>query len=363
MWIYLIIIAWIVFMEFLYLKTHKEQTIEKQTRKKWKYSIATSFPIFFIMAFRASNIGNDTIGYIRQFNELKKINFDEMLNADFSLFGRLRTEKGYLVFSKVISLISGNEIFFLAVVSFILLICVVRFLVINTDDPVLGIFLFFTIGLFSFMMTGIRQSLAMSICLLAFEEAKKRHLIRFLLLIFLAFSFHKSSIIFVIVYFMVNQKLTIIKTFLLFVATFVLIRYLEPIQNLFNETLDYDYSIEKTGNGQMFLIIMVALLVFTLYKYRENVNQNKDMLVLYNMQILCVILWILRLFTRTVERPSYYFMFAILVLIPNSINKWIKQSNRRIITIVLIVLFSVLFIYRTAGDPMFNPYNFVWNLK
>ena len=210
------------------------------------------------------------------------------------------------------------------------------------------------------MMTGLRQSLAMAICLLALELAKRRKFIWFLLLVLGATMFHKSAIIFVMVYFLVNQKLTILKSVLISITTLLCYSYLEPIQEFVNEKLDYDYGIEKTGNGQIFLLLMIFLLMVTLYKYKSNITENRDMIVLYNMQVLCTLFWVLRLVSRTVERPSYYFMFGVIALLPNTVNRCNNRKNRIVLTLVILLTLGILFVYRTMGNPMLVPYSFVW---
>lgn len=363
MGIYFLIMMWLIFCSVLFHNEYMRNVCPKGVilKWKWKYCLIASLPILFIMIFRAYNIGNDTIIYIRHFRYIQQYSFAEILAGESAVMGRTTMEMGYLLFEKLLSIICQEDIFYMVVVNVILIVSVTRFIVRYSENPGLSLYLFFTIGLFSFMVTGIRQSIAICIGLYALEQAQERNAIKFICLVLLAMTFHKSAIVLAIIYFLVNQRLTILNSFIIFLVSMLGILFFKPLHEFFNERMGYEYEIEETGNGQIFLFIMIILLVLNLWQYKKNILQNEKMKVLYNMQIVCTLLWILRLISRTAERPSYYFMFSIIVIIPNTINRCVKRSNRILLVMMLMVLLGVLFVYRTIGNPLLSPYRFIWS--
>ena len=82
-----------------------------------------------------------------------------------------------------------------------------RFVGKYSSDPYFSYFLFFTI-FGTFQMTGVRQSCAMAVLMLAFDQVQKRKLIPYLLLVGLAYLFHQSSLVFLPFYFVCRRKVT-----------------------------------------------------------------------------------------------------------------------------------------------------------
>ena len=310
------------------------------------------------MAFRASNIGNDTVIYISIFDRIDSFSFKEILSSTFMMDGRMDLEKGFLLFNKVVSLFTSSSVMYLTITSTIIILSVAIFFQRYSESSVLSLYLYTTIGVYFFMITGMRQALSMSICLFGVKYAEKRKLLRFLLIVFLAASFHKSAIVFLMVYWLVNLKLSKKNIWIWLATTVVSVVFLTKIQDFVNELLGYSYSIEETGNGYLFLAIMIVLLVLSLLQYKKTIEEKPETIVLFNMQFVCFIFWILRLFTRSMERPSYYFIFGVLAVIPTVINRF-ESKSKFIIIYAATVLFAILYFHRLNGNIIFVPYEFV----
>ena len=331
-----------------YRKNCKNSTIF--VRINWIYLFLAILPIGLMIALRNKSIGADTGVYIARFKELQQIPWSE-------LFDDTRMEKGYLLFSKFInSFISTNEVVFFSICSFICMLCIGIFAYKNCKQPVLFVFLYVTLGLFTFMLSGLRQSLAMCICLLGFEFAKKRKFIPFLLVVLLAFTFHKSAVFYIFVYFIVNRMVNLKNIIIYSILAFILILNLDRVQAYIGEALDYTYQIESTGNGGIFLLIMILITGFSWYYLKDDFDDIKIRALFYK-NLIAIFFWIAILVTRTAERPSYYFLFATIALFAETIVHPKKKENQKILLLIIIGCCLLLYIYRFYSNfSSFIPY-------
>ena len=143
-------------------------------------------------------------------------------------------------------------------------------------------------------------------------------------------------------------------------------RYLQVIQDWFNEQLDYSYAIESTNSGLIFLLVLILLTVFSLimiYNRDGNLNLNKYTVGFININFISLFFWIMRLQTRVAERPSYYFLFFSCALYANALNS-VKDDKQKFLYKVIVCGFAMLlFIYRLrANFSTLVPYEFFGGL-
>ena len=84
--------------------------------------------------------------------------------------------------------------------------------------------------------------------------------------------------------------------------------YLNELQEWFNEQLDYDYGVEGETGGLVFSLVMMCITVFPIFVITINNKLTKPAQGLINVGIIATILWVVRIFTRIAERPSFYFI-------------------------------------------------------
>ena len=207
-------------------------------------------------------------------------------------------------------------------------------------------FFFAALGLYTFMFTGVRQCLAMCICLLSYEFIKGRRLVPFLLCVALAYTFHKSSILFLAAYFVYPRKLHIGNIVLYAALAGIFMLNIELIQAWFNEQLDYDYGIERTGSGLIYLLVVGSITVFSAFMMKLYHRESHAYLGAFNISVIALVFWILRLATRTAERPSYYFLFFTMASLAYGVDA-IKNRREKLVVGFLVICVSVLlFAYR-----------------
>ena len=324
----------------------------KQKRIRFWYLFFAALPMFFLIAFRHRYMGADTGMYLENFKVIVSTPWEELKDSS-------RMEYGYLVFVKLITYITENPLVFQIIYSSVYLFSVTWFANELEGENFLFLYLFGTLGMYTFMFTGVRQCLAICICLLSYRTVKNRKFIRFALFMLLAFYFHKSSILFAVTYFIYTRKLNIINVFAYIVGTALVALNLEAVQAWLNAQLDYDYEIESNTGGYIFAAVMLVITVFTIFTIVSNKALNKHSQGLINIAIIALVFWIIRIFTRVAERPSYYFLPFSFAALTYAIASMKALKEKGIMNLLVFLLPLILFIYRLMTNfASLIPYTF-----
>lgn len=310
------------------------------------------FPLFGLIAFRGATVGTDTQAYINMFNAMK----ENLFQAESSYE---RIEIGFTLLLKGLSKISGDPQILFIVQASVFYIVFVNFLKKNTLDPARFIVLFLGLNLFNFYLTGIRQAFAMSICLASYQMAKERKLIRFLLLVILAFTFHKSAIFFVAIYPLCSKKVNKNYIFYDVVAIVGAALFNERLFEIGGTVFDINYGIENAQNGYLMVGIVAITTVMSFIYYESLVDNNTDNAILVQINVISMAIWVLRLYSRTAERIALYFLPFTILLMIELFDLEQDDRNRKLFNLGSITFFSAYFIYRLNGLGLV-PYNFFW---
>lgn len=318
-------------------------------KRRWLYLLVATLPFFVMIGIRSFGIGADTGVYAAS--------FEHMISESWEgAFKNNDTEPGYIIFVKLLTFVTEDPRVYQVVCATIYFIGVYIFANQLERSPFMFLVLFATMGVFTFMFTGTRQCIAMSICLMSFFFIRKRKLIPFLLIVLLAFTFHKSAILFLVSYFIYKRKVSTINIIVYGGFSLLSVLYLENIQNFFNNALDYEYEIESTGTGFLFFAFLFALTFISIvfmFSYHTMTEQSQG---LANIAIISVFFWILRLFTRVAERPSYFFLFFACALIAFSADSIKNFKHRCILKLMIVAACIFLYVYRISSSIQFVPY-------
>ena len=185
-------------------------------------------------------------------------------------------------------------------------------------------------------------------------------------MVFLAFCFHRSAFILLLLYPVYYLRLKKLVSLLPIGATiFVVFLFRAPIFSaiyvFFRDF--YDYEISETGAYKIFLL----LLVFVGFSFviSKNSELDDETVGLRNILCLCAVLQIFAGLSSLVMRFNYYFLLFVPIVIPR-IMKYSSFKNRRIAYISEVVMngfFTFYFFYNTVfgSDTLqLYPYSFFW---
>ncbi|MCS2939711.1 EpsG family protein [Bacteroides fragilis] len=187
MWFAYYIIGSVLFFSFLFYSVNGW----KRSIRDILYLFFTFFPLLLFSSLRYPKYGTDTYVYSDMFGVFAHGNYAFYENP-------YTYEAGFMLLSKIISLMTSNfQMFLLALNLFYIWSCVC-FIRKYSPSVWLSVFLFVGMGFFDQSMNVLRQFFALSIILWAYRYLDRRVIGKFLLLVIFASLFHLSSIIFIV---------------------------------------------------------------------------------------------------------------------------------------------------------------------
>ena len=320
---------------------------DKKTRRRAFWLL---LPFFIMLALKAESVGADTDQYTRMFEVTQVDLFDKYYD---------RIEGGYRLFLIILTKIFDHPQWQYVVFAVFTFIVFVYFLERNSCKPEWFVLLFLSLNLYAFYMTGIRQAIAMTICLLAYEKIKEKKLIWFLLLVALAMSFHTAAMFFLPAYFIAHLKTTKAKIPLYIVVFIVAAIYNEELFMFAGDAFEIEYGIEETGNGYVMIGLMFIVTVLSFLRLKTLIAYNENNKYLIQLNVVHMGLWMLRLFSRTAERPSMFYTFFTILLIEQLIMSIKNKETRAIVNVGVTGFATLYFFYRLPGMGI-TPYDFFW---
>ena len=114
-----------------------------------------------------------------------------------------------------------NEQWWLVAIALFYSIVVGRLIYKESKQSAISIVMLVSLGFYYFSMTGLRQTIAMSILILGYPFLKERRFIPFAILVFIASRYHLSALAFLAVYPIANKKIGIYHIIIAAVACIV----------------------------------------------------------------------------------------------------------------------------------------------
>lgn len=314
------------------------------------------FVLWFLTAFRSEKIGSDTIAYIKYFKDF----------STNGIFNDSRIETGYQILNILVSKISNNPQFFLGFVATICYVGTGIYIYKYSDNIVFSTVLLFPVA-YGFFATGLRQAIAMIICLYAYQAIKNQKNICAILLVALASTFHTSAwiVLILLLHKFIPKKPKFVISLTAIFITLSLTGIMDEIFVLLlgNRYGGY-YENEIVTNGWLGIAyycvrnFVFYMVVFLSYKNKEQ--ENSVVLSLFTMLLITISFgFSISLFSRA----TYYFMLMSLVELPNAIYRG-TLKNKKLLTFligfVMVLYFMVTLIIRPEWNNLY-PYEFYWN--
>ncbi|MCM1218759.1 MAG: EpsG family protein [Lachnospiraceae bacterium] len=330
-------------------------TINKS--KKKRYLIFALVPVFALIAFKDQSVGADTSTYMMIFDTVKTFKSVDVVYSDTTV----NVEIGYKYLIYFLSKFFTDGSVVLYILGAFVCIALYFFITKTAKNYCLALYFFITLGFFQFAMSGIRQTIAICIVLLGYEYIKKRNLGKFILIIALAMTFHKSALVVLPAYFLSNWKISLRNTIFLMAGMSVILLFADKLLISVADVMEYNYGIEGTGNGYIFFVIVFIITLLCLISKRTLLKQNSANSILLNINFISLALWCVRLISRTAERVSLYFMPYTYVALEEYITS-VDRDNRKFYLVVSILLAGILCLYRLSGQPELSEFKFCFHI-
>ena len=139
-----------------------------ENQKKQRFVMSVFFGILLlILVLRHKTVGTDIQTYLGMFRFTSKMSFEKIL--DF-----YDGEYGYYFLTKIISLITMEDQWFIVIMALLTTIPLAVLYVKKTENAALTIAVFMTLSNFSMLFSGIRQSIALAIIAASYYFIKNK---------------------------------------------------------------------------------------------------------------------------------------------------------------------------------------------
>lgn len=335
---------------------------QKTRRSRKCFLVWTTIAMIMFYGLRASTVGSDTISYINMFIEdggQPLTNLWEYMWLEKSPAFVLCEWLFYhfLPFPQL-WLIATSALFF---ISFAV------FLYENSETPVYSYFMFFTL-FGTFQMTGVRQSCAMAIFLLAYKYIKEKKPIKYLLMIGVAYLFHKSAIVLLPIYWFKNRKIRKIDVPIVVAAVILIYQNRLEIFEYIKGFTSYSYF-EALQHGEpinfSLMIYVTTLLSFILFCileskvrrakfnnsidcYTKAIENHLPYYALYtNSMYFASFFMPLVAINGSIRRIVMYYALFMIIIVPKGIEALFQ--NKRIQMIIKVFLGTLLIYLLLSG--------------
>lgn len=348
-----------------------------KTRKERKFIVGSggkvsennlAILVFFLMlwillACRGVEIGIDTANYKYYFRIHSNLSFLQIFDGE--------TEPLFKLLNWVIGKITKNFHIYLAIIGAITVIPIAALYNQDKRHSYLKIILFVNMSVFILLFSGIRQSIAMGIGLIAFYFVKKKKLILFLLTVFIAIGIHASAFMLFAMYPLYYFKLKKKHLFIivpLVITTYIFNRQiftvLLNIMTLFSSRYEDYTSLNNTGAVTM-IICFAAFSLFA-YIFPDEKKEDEEFIGMRNYLLLVTLLQCFAPLHSLAMRMNYYYILFVPVVLPKVLSYADKRWRQvvKVAEIVMCVFFTFYFLYnvyigcQTDGGAL-NTYPYI----
>ncbi len=308
--------------------------------------------MFVIILFIGLRSGiADTYAYIGGFKSIQPDSLKDFWSGN--------SDRGFLLFSYIIKFyVSSDYHLWLFIIAFISGIAVLKGLYDHSVFLPLSVYLYIASTLFTYMLNGMRQFIAISIMFSAFPLLINKKYLKFLLAAILLSTFHLSALIAVPFFFLGLNKPFSFRNFTILII-FVIIAYFSSIvfpyiDQLFIETQYRDISTEISSfaGSNAFRLIVAVIPVALCYPQRRKIEQlaSRTLNFIINMSIFHVGFMIVSTTVGGIfiGRMAAYFNIFNLLLYPVIVRILYIGHDRIVLRRSIIIGFIGWFYYQTS---------------
>jgi hypothetical protein len=261
-------------------------------------------------------------------------------------FKEINVEEGFVLLCALVKSLGGTVQHLFFVVTTINILLIVSALPKYTKYPVVALLCYYGILYFQLEMIYIRQATAVALSFFALQYIEPRKIVRYMLVIGIACTFHRVAALMIPLYFLLNRKLPVwLYLAVIGIGAVVMARGIPWIEKIFLAAAgllgeNYEDKAELYTESALFavnrgisigFILNLAILVVVMF-FKEKIDALPNGTIMLNMFALSLVL--------------YYYCFE-LVEVSNRVRLFFNIGIIALLPMVLAVL--PLFLERLAG--------------
>lgn len=312
----------------------------------------TALILALFSGLRDDSVGTDTLNYTRLFKS--GLATTEIFNPSEVAFQALAEFSIWL---------SPSYTIFLSLIAFIVIFFYFVGIVRLEKRFAIPLFLFITLGVYTFSFNGARQGIAAAICFSALPYLLERRPIQFFSLVFFASLFHVTALINLILWLAVRKRNSPVYLCLIAIFVGIISYFIDNLVSFASATLSDRfaiYAIEGDGGGfivSSFLVSQGLLLTLLRRRASDPLGNYDKLLSIYLFGLIPVLVsGLTSVDPSGILRLRIYFESTAMVLWPMVIFGIEKPSLRPPLLVTFILFFMMYFFLTTEGLNGLNPY-------
>ncbi|MCH3997040.1 MAG: EpsG family protein [Lactobacillus amylovorus] len=330
--------------------------------------ILCMLPMLIVSSLRRYDIGTDLLhvyigGFERVNAGINTDNFEVGFKTLLQILGRVSQSPEILVFAT----------------SFIFIFFTWKAIYDESVNIVFSLSILFAARYYFISLNVIRQYIGMAIVLYAMQFIVKRQYVKFILLVFLAASFHSSLILCLVLLICDRIKLNKkrrLAYFFIIIIIMTLLQNTAVISNIIDSVAgNFDkytmYLDPNAVSGAYFagarfrliqIVINIIIIIIMLGAYDKLKNDAYYNMFLY-FELLALLICLLMSSAPLMERVYWIFGFSQIIAIPQAINAYSNKNVKIFATVIILSLMTIFCVYDifVLHDHQVVPYYFFFN--
>lgn len=345
--VYLINIALIIFWRFVI-------TGGRFANPKKLYCGVVAFQWILVSGLRGWSVGADTLTYYEWFENVKALPWNRAFEnvVNYLFHGLDVKDPGYDLLMKIFQIFFGDYQLFLIGIAVLFMSLMARFVYKHSASPCTSFIVFSTLFYSFYAVTGHRQTIATAlIVFLGYDLIRERKIWKFAIVSLASYLIHKSSIVFVPMYFLTMLPVTTITKGILAGGIAAVSFFGKQLYAPIAEGLGFESGvIDYTGGGaETFAILLIGLCVITWLFYPQIKKRREDAASLFYASAMALLSACLVIQNQSFMRIQQYYSLIIMITIPELINT-VKREQR---TLVYFIFGAVMILYLVRNNPYY----------
>ena len=321
--------------------------LKSSTKNKRSFCIWCFVLLFLLSGFRGETVGGDLKRYLPEFYNVAHSSFAKVFDSGYH-------EPGYVIFIKLLSLISMDNRSFLLGTALAAMIGPFILTYKYSNNPVVSVLLYYAMGYYTNTFNNIRQSLALSVAFCIVPFLVNRKFWKYLIGVLIATSFHYSAIILLIVYPLITRDLSF-KRIMVYLASGLVLVYLftfdifSYIVTFALNKYDPEELLEERGGqgyGLLFFYSILFLMLSLFYLIKRRYLDTEQRFFLSFMLVFMVLTTLIQMtapiFSSMVRMTFYFFIPIVMIAVPY-ISSLIQVKWHRVLFYFSIFGYAILY--------------------
>ena len=348
--------AYLVGIAYIILAPHVWGQIAKDASKGKKWYIISVCTLFTLMTgLRSLEVGADTINYKVSYEIVANTSWRELLtnfytyihSTDGILQNNSLRDPAYNCFVKLTQIVCCDYRFYMFVMGLVVNIPLGKWVYDNSKRPYMTFLVYFILKYSFYGTTGYRQTIAYTLAtFVGYKYVKERRFVPFLIVIAIAFFFHKSVLIVLLFYIVANKKITlsyIICALLGIGGTFIFrVQFSQFWKQISGYGEMYTGQYEGAGTWTFTMMLVLVLIVSLVFKHLI-LNYDRQATHYLNAIILAAIFVPLTFINPSSMRVVEYFSIYLTLLLPDMLNI-VQEKDRRVASALIVIMLVLLYI-------------------